>query len=107
MPNLSFSLDVGSVLSPLLVVCIGVLIAQARKGITRHFDARHDAVEEQVQRRHKETTEHLNAIEAQTTATNGRVTKLEEGNQADHDMLLTLKGSVETLMSLRKGEPPQ
>lgn len=107
MPELSFDLNLGSLFSPVVLVALGYLVHQARKGITRHVDARHDVYEAKVEERHKETTGHLKVIEEQTTLTNGRVRTLEETTKADHDTLLMLKGSVETLMSLRKGDTPQ
>lgn len=104
VPELSFDLNLGSLFSPAVMLALGYLVHQARKGITRHFDARHDAVEAQVAERHKETTEHLTNIEGKQDKTNGRLLTVEEKVQSDHDKLLKLEGSVETLMTLRKGE---
>lgn len=105
MPDLSFDLNLGSLLSPVFLLALAFLGRQVQKGAIAHFDKRHDEVEGQVAARHTETTEHLKKIEEQTTLTNGRVKTLEESTKSDHDMLLTLKGSVDTLMGLRKGEP--
>lgn len=102
MPELRFTIDIGTVVSPLLLICVAVIANQVKKAVMAHMDAKH-----------AENTLHLDRIETQTTATNGRVTKIEEHQaeherdaKADHDMLLTLKGTVETLMGLSKGAPP-
>lgn len=103
MPEIKFSLDLGAVLSPLMVLCVLVIANQVKRAVMAHMDAKHAenaAVNQQIL--------------AQTTATNGRVTALETRHaeherdaKNDHDMLLTLKGSVETLMGLSKGVAPQ
>lgn len=101
MPDFKFTVDLGTVISPLLLVCVAVIANQVKRAVMAHMDAKHE-----------ENTQHLNRIETQTTATNGRVTSLETRQaaheteaKADHDLLLTLKGSVDTLMGLRKGDP--
>lgn len=93
MPELSFDINLGALFSPLLLIVLAYIVNTARK-----------AVEHRVDERHEETTGHLKAIEVQTTATNGRVLVLEADHKADHDVLMTLKGSVDTLMGLRKGD---
>lgn len=103
MPDIRFTLDLGAFISPLLLVCVAVIANQVKKAVMAHMDAKHE-----------ENTLHLDRIETQTTATNGRVTKLEERQtdhekdaKADHDLLLELKGTVGTLMELTKGATPQ
>lgn len=101
MPEISFSLDLGTVVSPVLLLVLAYLVNTARKAVDKRVDERHD-----------ETTTHLDRIEGKVDTTNGRVNKLEERQatheaeaKADHDMLLTLRGNVDTLMGLRKETP--
>lgn len=101
--HFTFDFNVAALLQPAFLIAVGWLVYQAKKGLQLHFDQRHDAVEAKVEERHKETTTHLTAIEAQTTATNGRVLQLETNAKADHDLLMELKGTVDTLKSLKDG----
>jgi hypothetical protein len=62
MPDLKFSLDLGSVVSPVLLLVLAYLVNAARK-----------AVDKRVDERHEETQGRLDAVVVQTTTTNGTV----------------------------------
>lgn len=103
--DFSFDVNVAQLLSPLLLVCVAIVARQVQKGVINHFDQRHDLYEKKVDERHMETAATLNEIKTQTTATNGRLLKVEEATKADHDLLLTLKGAVDTLTTFKKDGP--
>lgn len=99
MPALSFDLNLGSLLSPVLLVVLAYIVNVARK-----------AVDKRVDERHAETTAHLNRIEELYKSTNTRVEAVEARQaahemqaQTDHDTLMRMVGQVESLIG-RKGE---
>lgn len=99
LPELSFQLNIGALLSPVLLLVLAWLGNSLKKAVIGHMDENAQQARDLAEQRHKENSERIDAILAQTTATNGKV--------AEHELRLgRAEAKTEVLLELyMKGKP--